>query len=127
MAESQFMQEVSHRARLLTGSFNPGKAIVWVRKTDNRQRIMSLQEETRQYMAGDRTPQVVSAFWYRLDTSPEIKAFVSCLDSGAQVLRQRGKKGDIYSIPVLHYVVNYFIRNYLKHTPEIMCETTGEM
>lgn len=127
MAESQFMQEVSHRAMLLTGSFNPGKAIVWVRKADNRQRIIRLQEETRQYLSGDSTPQAVSEFWCRLDTSPEIKAFVSCLDSGAQVLKQRGKKGDIYSIPVLHYVVSYFIRNYLKHTPEIMSDTTEEM
>ncbi|EKS6154856.1 hypothetical protein QCB07_003002 [Salmonella enterica] len=119
MPESHFMQVVSHRATLLTGSFNPGKAINWVRKTDNRQRIFCLQEETRKYLSGDFSAREVSEFWHRLDASPDIKAFIYCLDSGAQVLSQRGRKGDIYSIPVLHCVVNHFIQHYLRCTPEI--------
>lgn len=60
MSESQFIQEAKHRAALLTGSFNPGKAIVWVQRNDNRQRILCLQEETRKYLSYDSTPQAVS-------------------------------------------------------------------
>ncbi|EIE5010489.1 hypothetical protein K8N77_004803 [Salmonella enterica] len=126
MSESPFIQEVRHRTTLLTTSFNPGKAIIWVQKTDNLRRILSLQEDTRKYLSGDSTPQEVSAFWSRLDASPEIKAFISCLDSGAQELRGRGKKGDIYSVPVLHYVVNHFIQHYLRGMPEITSESEGK-
>ncbi|EMG4445025.1 hypothetical protein V2Y97_001719 [Salmonella enterica] len=118
MSETPFIQEVSHRAGLLTGSFNPGRAITWVRKTGNRRRLLCLLEETRQYLTGDSTPQEVSAFWAGLDASPEINAFISCLDSGAQVLSARGRKGDIYSIPVLHCVVRHFIHHYLRYTPD---------
>ncbi|ENY3541014.1 hypothetical protein ACFMH4_004622 [Escherichia coli O43:H2] len=82
-------------------------------------------EETRQYLSGNSTPQEVSAFWLGLDASPDINAFISCLDSGAQVLRARGRKGDIYSIPVLHCVVRHFIQQYLRCTPEITPETAG--
>lgn len=114
MSESQFVQEVRHRANLLSGSFNPGRAIMWVQKTGNYQRILNLQEETRKYLSGDFTPQEVSEFWRRLNTSPDIKAFISCLDPGALVLSRRGIKGDIYSIPVLHCVVRHFIQQYLK-------------
>ncbi|EHM2213795.1 hypothetical protein MDN04_004610 [Salmonella enterica] len=114
MSESQFIQEVRHRADMLTGSFNPGKAIMWVQKTGNYQRIQSLQEETRKYLSGDFTPQEVSEFWCGLESSPEIKAFIYCLDPGAHVLSRRGMKGDIYSIPVLHCVVRHFIQQYLQ-------------
>ncbi|EHK0248297.1 hypothetical protein P3M95_004189 [Salmonella enterica] len=114
MSESQFIQEVRHRAHLLSGSFNPGKAITWVQKAGNYQRILNLQEETRKYLSGDFTPQEVSEFWCRLNTSPDIKAFIYCLDPGAHVLSRRGMKGDIYSIPVLHCVVRHFIQQYLK-------------
>ncbi|EHW8690785.1 hypothetical protein ACHZNU_004575 [Salmonella enterica] len=126
MSESPFIQEVRHRASLLTGSFNPGRAMNWVRKTGNRRRLLLLQEETRQYLSGDSTPQEVSAFWFGLDASPEINDFISCLDSGAQVLRARGRKGDIYSIPVLHCVVNHFIQHYLRGVTEIMPEGESE-
>ncbi|EHW0602528.1 hypothetical protein NNT64_005428 [Salmonella enterica] len=123
MSESQFIQEVRHRASLLTESFNPGKAITWVRKADNRLQILYLQEETRKYLSGENTSQEVSAFWGWLETLPEINAFISCLDSGAQVLKARGKKGDIYSIPVLHCVVSHFIQHYLCRVPEITSVT----
>lgn len=120
MPQSQFMQEVSHRAALLTVSLNPGRAINWVQKAGNRQRLFLLQEETRKYLSGDVSPTEVAAFWYRLEASPDIQAFIQCLDSGAQVLCRRGCKGDIYSIPVLHGVVHHFIQNYLHHdTTEI--------
>lgn len=127
MSENQFIQVVRHRGALLTGSFNPGKAITWVRKNDNHRRILCLQEESRKYLLGESSAQEVSEFWWRLDASSEIKAFISCLDSGAQVLRQRGKKGDIYSIPVLHYVVSHFIHHYLRCSPETTLKNTGEM
>lgn len=127
MSESPFIQEVRHRSSLLTGSFNPGRAIRWVSKPGNHQRLFCLQEETRQYLSGDSTPQEVGAFWDGLDASPEINAFISCLDSGAQVLRARGRKGDIYSIPVLHCVVRHFIQQYLRCTPEITSETAGDV
>lgn len=52
MPESQFMQEVSHRTALLTGSLNPGRAINWVQKAGNRQRLFLLQEEARKYLSG---------------------------------------------------------------------------
>ncbi|EIQ0974830.1 hypothetical protein OZ248_004368 [Salmonella enterica] len=125
MPESHFIQEVRHRATLLTASFNPGRAIIWARKTDNRRRILCLQEDTRKYLSGDSTPQEVSAFWSRLDASPEIKAFISCLDAGARELRGRGRKGDIYSVPVIHYVVTHFIQHYLRGIPEITPESEG--
>lgn len=115
MNNSDFSREVMHRAALLTGSFNPGRAITWVRKTDNRRRIVSLQEETRKYLSGDITPQEVSAFWHRLDESPDMKAFIKCLDSGGPVLCQRGRKGDIYSVAVLHCLVRHFIHRYMHH------------
>ncbi|EIS6669845.1 hypothetical protein APP78_10165 [Salmonella enterica subsp. enterica serovar Oranienburg] len=113
MSENQFIQEVRHRASLLNGSFNPGKAINWVRKTNNLKRIQCLYEDTRKYLSEDFSEEEVSEFWRKLDTSPDIKAFIQCLDSGARILFRRGMKGDIYSIPVLHYVVRYFIRQYL--------------
>ncbi|EJS5026737.1 hypothetical protein RO060_004779 [Salmonella enterica] len=127
MSESPFIEEVRHRAGLLTGSLNPGRAITWVWKTGNRRRLLFLLEETRQYLSGNSTPQEVSAFWLGLDASPDINAFISCLDSGAQVLRARGRKGDIYSIPVLHCVVRHFIQQYLRCTPEITPETAGDV
>lgn len=127
MSESLFIQEARHRGTLLAGSFNPGKAITWVRKNDNRSRILCLQEETRKYLSGESTPQEVSTFWYRLDASPEIKVFISCLDSGSRVLMRQGRRGDIYSIPVLHYVVNQFIHHYLRCVPEIASEAPGEL
>ncbi|EJN6080870.1 hypothetical protein RC452_004364 [Salmonella enterica] len=126
MADSAFIREVNHRASLLTGSFNPGRAINWVRQEGNIQRIYRLQSDTRQYLAGDIPQYEVSEFWRGIEGSPEIKAFISCLDSGAQVLIQRGRKGDIYSVPVLHCVVRHFIQHYLKCTPEIMPESAGE-
>lgn len=45
MPESQFIQEVRHRADMLAGSFNPGKAIIWAQKAGNYQRILDLLEE----------------------------------------------------------------------------------
>lgn len=122
MSESQFIQEVRHRAVLLTGSFNPGKGITWVRKTDNIRLIFFLLEDTRKYLPGDRTQEEISAFWCRVDVSAEIKSFISCLGSRALVLRQRGRRGDIYSVPVLHYVVSHFIHNYMQGMPEITHE-----
>jgi hypothetical protein len=113
-----------HRASLLTSSFNPGRAIKWVNNADNHQRLLCLQEETRKYLSGDVTPHEVSLFWYRLDAS-DIKSFIRCLDTGAQVLCSRGKKGDIYSIPVLHYVVRHFIQFYLCSTPVIAPAASG--
>ncbi|WP_174566799.1 hypothetical protein [Salmonella enterica] len=124
MAESLFIQEVRHRGVLLTGSFRPGKAIKWVREKNNHQRLLCLQEETRKYLSGGHTAQEVSEFWHRQDTSADIKEFINCLESGAQVLRQRGKKGDIYSIAVLHYLVSHFIQHYLQCTPEIKSAST---
>ncbi|EBO0412306.1 hypothetical protein DPM37_23330 [Salmonella enterica] len=82
MSESQFIQEVRHRASLLTESFNPGRAITWVRKADNRRQILCLQEKTRRYLSGENTPQEVSAFWGRMETLPEVNAFISCLTRG---------------------------------------------
>lgn len=93
MSESQFIQEVRHRASLLTESFNPGRAITWVRKADNRRQILCLQEKTRRYLSGENTPQEVSAFWGRMETLPEVNAFISCLDSGGHVLKARGRRG----------------------------------
>ncbi|EJF0847409.1 hypothetical protein RYW84_004549 [Salmonella enterica] len=127
MSESLFIQEVRHRAGLLIGSFNPGRAIRWVSNPGNHQRLFCLLEETRQYLSGDSTPQEVSAFWDGLDASPEINAFISCLVPEAQVLRARGRKGDIYSIPVLHCVVSHFIQHYLRCTPEITPEIAGDV
>lgn len=114
MPESQFIQEVRHRADMLAGSFNPGKAIIWAQKAGNYQRILDLLEETRKYLSGDFTPQEVSTFWRGLEASPEIKAFIYCLEPGALLLSRRGVKGDIYSIPVLHCVVRHFIQQYLQ-------------
>ncbi len=119
IAESQFIQEARHRAGLLFGSFCPGKALKWARIQGNRQRLRYLQAETRKYLSANHTQQEVSDFWYRLDTSAEINAFINCLESGAQVLSQRGKKGDVYSIAVLHYLVCHFIQYYLRGTPGI--------
>ncbi len=113
MPEIQFIQEVMHRADLLTGSFNPGRAIKWVRQEGNIQRIYRLRDETRHYLSGDFTSQNVSEFWSGVESSPDILAFIHCLDAGAQVLCSRGRKGDIYSIPVLHCVANHFIHHYL--------------
>ncbi|MFG5979970.1 hypothetical protein N4Q71_30790, partial [Salmonella enterica subsp. enterica serovar Montevideo] len=75
MSENQFIQEVRHRASLLNGSFNPGKAINWVRKTNNLKRIQCLYEDTRKYLSEDFSEEEVSEFWRKLDTSPDIKAF----------------------------------------------------
>ncbi|EIQ4461831.1 hypothetical protein LU540_004539 [Salmonella enterica] len=125
MDDSDFTREVIHRASLLTGSFNPGRAIRWVSKSDNHQRLLRLQEETRKYLSGDFTTQAVIMFWYQLDASPDIKAFIRCLDAGAKVLCSRGRKGDIYSIPVLHYVVRHFIQFYLRSASVITPEAAG--
>ncbi|EAA3226802.1 hypothetical protein ACV2HJ_16805 [Salmonella enterica subsp. enterica serovar Miami] len=57
MSESQFIQEVRHRASLLTGSFNPDRAIRWGRQGGNLQWINQLQAGTRQYLSGNCTPQ----------------------------------------------------------------------
>ncbi|EAV8166494.1 hypothetical protein CEN04_22625 [Salmonella enterica subsp. enterica serovar Muenchen] len=84
MSESQFVQEVRLRENMFVGSFNPGKAIIWVQKAGNYQRILELLEETRKYLAGDFTPQEVRAFLRRLETSPEIKAFIYCLEPGGR-------------------------------------------
>ncbi|HBB6657810.1 TPA: hypothetical protein G8Z02_004582 [Salmonella enterica] len=119
MAESPFIEEVRHRTVLLTGNFRPGKAIKWVNEKDNYNRLLCLQEETRKYLSGEHTSPEVSEFWQRLETSAEINAFINCLASGAQVLRQRGRKGDIYSIAVLHCLVSHFIHHYLRGTPGI--------
>lgn len=113
MTETYFSQEVWHRANMLIGSFNPGKAIIWVQKEGNYQRMLNLQEETRKYLTIEVTLQEVREFWHRVDVSPDIKAFIYCLDSGAHVLCRRGLEGDIYSIPVLHYVICHFIQQYL--------------
>lgn len=123
--DNDFTREVMHRAALLTGSFNPGRAIRWVSKADNHQCLLCLQEETRKYLSGDFSTHEVSLFWYRLDASPDIKAFIRCLDAGAQVLCCRGRKGDIYSIPVLHYVVRHFIQFYLHSTPVLTLAAAG--
>lgn len=111
--DNAFAGEVMHRATLLTHSFIPGRAIRWVRKRDNYQRIQYLQEETRKYMSGDFTAQEVSAFWYRLEASPDLKVFIRNLGPGTRMLCQRGRQGDTYSIAVLHCVVRHFVLQYL--------------
>ncbi|HBZ9867750.1 TPA: hypothetical protein MND73_004730 [Salmonella enterica subsp. houtenae] len=113
MSENPFIQEARRRADLLIGSFNPGKAINWFSKPGNKQRLMNLLKETGKYMSGGSTQQEVGEFWCGLNSSPEIKSFISCLDSGAHVLSRRGSNGDVYSIPVLHYVTLHFIYYYL--------------
>lgn len=122
MPEEQFIREINHRSNLLIESFNPRKAINWVRKMNNRHRILCLQEETRKYLSGEFTSQEVSEFWWRLDDS-DTKEFIFCLGAGARVLCRRGKMGDIYSIPVLHCVVTHFIQHYLCCALEKIPET----
>jgi hypothetical protein len=121
MFDNDFTREVLHRSALLTGCFNPGRAMKWVRKADNRKELLRLLEDSRKYMSGYFTPQDVSEFWGKVETSSEIKAFIKCLDAGAETLCQKGRKGDIYSVPVLHCVIYHFIQQYLRHEEAKAC------
>ncbi|EDC7616487.1 hypothetical protein BJO33_10325 [Salmonella enterica subsp. enterica serovar Infantis] len=119
LSEPLFMAEVKHRASLLSGCFNPGKALTWQRSGDNRTLFTQLLEETSAFMSGEYTAEDIKNFWERYSRSPELMKLVRCLDPGGPVLCQRGKKGDLYSVPVFHLILTYFISDYLRQRGEI--------
>ncbi|EDJ9087997.1 hypothetical protein GFI45_23535 [Salmonella enterica subsp. enterica] len=119
LSEPLFMAEVKHRASLLSGCFNPGKALAWQRTGDNRKLFNQLLDDTGVFMTREYTPEDIKAFWDRFSHSPELMKLIRCLDPGGPILCQRGRKGDLYSVPVFHLVLTYFISDYLRHNRQI--------
>ncbi|MCU6261847.1 hypothetical protein [Escherichia coli] len=119
LSEPLFLAEVKHRASLLSGCFNPGKALTWQRTGDNRKLFKQLLDDTGVFMTGEYTQEDIKTFWERFSHSPELMKLIRCLDPGGPVLCQRGRKGDLYSVPVFHLVLTHFISDYLRHSRQI--------
>lgn len=121
MIENPFVVEVHHRAELLIQNLNPGKAIEWSLLDNNRECLSLLHGETKLFMFEDIRRDMIVSFWKALCASKNIMGFIRCLGPAGTILCKRGERGDPYSIPVLHLVIEFATTNYIVFKTDCSC------
>ncbi|ENR7430691.1 hypothetical protein ACEWWX_004595 [Salmonella enterica] len=112
MERDHFMEEVRHRASLLSVGLQPGCVIVWCSKENNLSWLYQFHALSRRFILSCFTTEDVKQFWQAFAVEPALRQLLRSMGGETRTLYRCGLGGDHYSVPVFHLVIHDFITRY---------------